>query len=58
MKDADYKPGDWSRLVQPIVSKCEVGATFGGNVVFNKDGADALGKLIKEMASKLDVACS
>jgi hypothetical protein len=26
--------------------------------VFTRDGADALGKLLKEMASKLDIAIS
>lgn len=54
---SDYRPGDWRRVVQPIIAKCEVGAAFGGRVVFNKDGADALGKLLKEMAEKLDAAC-
>lgn len=56
--DRPYRPGDWAKLVQPIVSKCEVGTMFGERVVFTKDGADALGKLLKEMAQKLDVACT
>jgi hypothetical protein len=47
---------EWSDMVKPIVAKCEVGAAFGQRVVFNRDGADALGKLLKEMASKLDEA--
>lgn len=47
---------EWTKIAQPIVSKCEVGSAFGECVVFNKEGADALGKLLKQMATKLDFA--
>ncbi len=57
-KDDENTPADvhqtWTEAVQPIVAKCEVGALFGERVYFTKDGADALGKLLKEMAAKLD----
>ncbi len=49
-------PETWSEIVRPIVTKCEVGAAFGDRVFFTKEGADALGKLIKEMAENLDDA--
>lgn len=44
----------WTELVAPIVAKCEVGTKFGDRVVFTKDGADALGKLLQVMAARLD----
>lgn len=47
----------WAGLVAPIVAKCEVAANFGESVTWDREGADALGKLIKEMADKLDYAC-
>lgn len=48
--------GQWSDMVKPIVAKCEVGANFGERVVFNRDGAKALGELLKRMAATLDEA--
>lgn len=47
---------DWREAVKIIVAKCEVGAAFGQRVCFNADGADALGKLLKQMAYQLDHA--
>lgn len=46
--------GEWTKLLQPTIAKLEVGSVFGDSVVFNRDGAAALGKLLKEMAEKLD----
>lgn len=46
----------WVELVAPTVARCEVAAKFGMNAVWNADGADALGKLIRTMAEKLDDA--
>lgn len=48
--------GEWSELAKPIVQKCEVAAAFGKEVCWNAKGAAALGKLVKEMAEKLDKA--
>lgn len=48
--------GEWAKIVAPIVAKFEVGAKIGDGVKFNRDGAEALGKLLKDMASRLDEA--
>ncbi|MDE2100301.1 MAG: hypothetical protein KGL39_23825 [Patescibacteria group bacterium] len=47
---------DWTEMVRPIVEKCEVGAAFGQRVYFTAEGAHALGKLLKKMATHLDSA--
>ena len=47
----------WSEILAPIVAKFEVGAKFGNGVFFNVKGCEALSKLLKEMAQKLDIAC-
>lgn len=46
----------WSEMVAPIVAKCEVAAAFGQEVCWNARGAEAIGKLLKQMASHLDAA--
>ena len=48
--------GEWTALVQPLVAKCQVAVNFGNAAVFNKEGAQALGDLLREMADKLDAA--
>ncbi len=55
MIDADLR-GDasWSEITAAIVAKCEVAAAFKQQVCWGETGADALGKLIKEMARLLD----
>lgn len=47
---------EWRTAVGPIVSKLKVGAAFGSAVWFNKDGSEALAKLLEDMATKLDRA--
>lgn len=46
--------GQWGMAVDKIAARCEVAAKFGGDAVFNRDGAEALGKLLREMARILD----
>lgn len=47
---------NWADTVRPVVGKLVVGAEFGASVTFNPVGSKALGKLIEEMATKLDIA--
>lgn len=46
--------GPWTTAVTPIVKKCEVAVAFNSSVTFNTKGADALGKVLKNMARLLD----
>lgn len=45
---------DWSKLVEPMVARCELAAKLGMNATWNPDGAAALGSLLKKMAATLD----
>lgn len=45
---------EWRDMVDPIVKKCRLSATFGGNTQFNSDGSNALADLLDKMARELD----
>lgn len=44
----------WSEMIGPLHAKCEVASKFGERLIFTRVGAEALGKLLKTMAEKLD----
>lgn len=46
--------GEWSEVMQPIVAKLEVGANFGRETAWNKEGSAAMAKLLRELAEKAD----
>jgi hypothetical protein len=46
----------WVQLVQPLVQRCKIAFTFGQQACWDKEGSFALGKIIAEMAEKLDAA--
>lgn len=45
---------EWSALVAPMVERCELAAKLQMNATWNPDGAQALGDLLKRMATTLD----
>jgi len=53
-KDDAASAQTWSEAVAPIVSKFEVAAAFDMTASWNAVGARAVGKLMKEMARRLD----
>lgn len=44
----------WTDAIGPIAAKLEVGAVFGEQTVFNRDGSKALAELLHEMARIID----
>lgn len=48
---------EWRNTMQPIISKFVVAGALGGTTTFNATGSRALGKMIEDMAVKLDRAC-
>jgi hypothetical protein len=44
----------WKEVVESTVKKCELAATLHQELHFNDRGAEALGKMIKKMAERLD----
>lgn len=44
----------WQELVTPIIQRCVVGAKIGDGASWNREGYDAMGYLIGEMARRLD----
>ena len=44
----------WNKIVEPILAKLNAGRHFGKETVFNKEGSDALYKLLKTMADIID----
>lgn len=47
--------GEWSRMVDPIVKRCELALTFGQHTEWDAAGTAAIGKLLKDMARLIDV---
>ncbi|WDI31573.1 hypothetical protein PUV54_16600 [Hyphococcus flavus] len=46
----------WIDIVRPVLGKFEVAGALGLRTVWNAKGSAAVGKLIREMATKLDRA--
>lgn len=46
----------WIDIVRPVLGKFEVAGALGLQTVWNAKGSQAVGKLIREMATKLDRA--
>ena len=44
----------WNAAVAPLVQKCRIAGKFGHDVTWNTEGADALGKLLTQMATIID----
>lgn len=44
----------WMDMVQPLVQRFEVAAKFDQQAVHNAQGSDAIAKLMKAMAGRLD----
>ncbi len=44
----------WTEITTPLVRRCEVAAATNNNAVWNPVGAEALGKVLKTMASLID----
>jgi len=45
---------EWRDMVEPIVKKCRLSATFHGSMRFNAEGSEALANLLERMATELD----
>jgi hypothetical protein len=45
---------EWRDMVEPIVKKCRLSATFNGSTRFDGDGSSALAALLERMATELD----
>lgn len=45
---------EWRDMVEPIVKKCRLSATFNGSTRFDTDGSSALAALLERMATELD----
>lgn len=45
---------EWRKMVEPVVKKCRLAATFNGSACFNGEGADSLASLLERMATELD----
>lgn len=45
---------EWRNLVDPIVKKCRLSATFNGITRFDPEGSSALADLLEKMARELD----
>ena len=52
--DAEKLVGEWGRVIRPIAIKFELAHRFNADAVFNSDGAEACGKLLREMARIID----
>lgn len=50
--------GAWMDSVTPLIARFEIAAKFEADAVHNGKGADALAKLLKSMAERLDTACA
>ncbi len=46
--------GEWAETIKPITDKLEIPAVFGLSVQFNPAGADALYRLLKQIAGIID----
>jgi len=45
---------EWRNMVEPIVKKCRLSATFNGSTRFDTEGSKALASLLEKMATELD----
>lgn len=45
---------EWRDMVEPIVKKCRLSATFQGSTRFDTEGSSALASLLERMATELD----
>jgi hypothetical protein len=48
---------EWREMVEPIVKKCRLSATFNGSTRFDTEGSSALASLLERMATELDRRC-
>lgn len=46
--------GPWMEIVEPLIARCKVAHMVNGQAVWNAEGALALGKILEDMAKKLD----
>ena len=45
---------EWRKMVEPVVKKCRLSATFNGSTMFDTEGSSALASLLEKMATELD----
>ncbi len=45
---------EWREMVEPIVKKCKLAATFNGSTSFDAEGSSSLASLLERMATELD----